>query len=80
MLYKFEAQTNKEGTTAIAPTAQYEDDLAAEVAFHQSVAYNLQQGESLSSFLVMIITETGYVNPNLTKFYNFETLEPNPEN
>lgn len=79
MFYKFEITTAKDGTKASAPTGIYETADAAEIAFHQQVAYNMQMGENLSSFLVMIISETGAVQPNLKKFYNFVEPEPEPE-
>lgn len=76
-LYKFEVQTLKDGTKAVAPTATYTGDSAekdAEIAFHNSVAYNLAV-DTLKDFLVEIITETGVVVPNMTRYYNFENEE-----
>ena len=84
-LYKIEVQTTKQGQVITAPMVVYEDEnsnvaaLQAETAFHQAVAYNLQQGETLDNFLVAIMTEVGYINPELKKFYNFAVVEPTPE-
>ena len=77
MFYKLEVQTPKEGAVA-SSVAIYEDAKSAEVAYYSAVAYNLQLN-TLSSFLVMIVTETGYINNDLRKFYNFEIPQPDPE-
>ena len=77
MFYKLEIQTPKEGPIA-SSVATYEEAIDAEVAYHSAVAYNLQL-KTLSSFLVMIITETGYINGDLRRFYNFEVPQPEPE-
>lgn len=77
MFYKLEIQTPKEGSVA-SSVATYEEALDAEVAYYSAVAYNLQL-DTLSSFLVMIVTETGYINNDLRKFYNFEVPQPEPE-
>ena len=79
MFYKFEVTTTKDGTVISAPTGVYETAELAEIAYHQQVAYNMQQGETLNNFLVMIISETGAVQPDLRKFYNFVIPEPSPE-
>lgn len=76
MFYKIEVQTLKDGTTAVVPTATYNDDKSAEIAFHQSVAYNMST-DTLSSFLVMIISEVG--TTLLKKFYNFAVEPEEPE-
>lgn len=75
MFYKIEIQTLKDGSTAVVPTATFEDDKSAEIAFHQAVAYNMS-AETLNSFLVMVISEVG--TTLLKKFYNF-AVEPEPE-
>jgi hypothetical protein len=77
MFYKLEIQTPKEGPVA-SSVATYEDAKSAEIAYHSAVAYNLQL-DTLSSFLIMIITDTGYINNDLRKFYNFEIPQPEPE-
>lgn len=78
MFYKLEITTAKDGTKTSAPTGVYETADAAEIAYHQQVAYNMQMGENLKDFLVMIISETGAVQSDLKKFYNF-AIEPEPE-
>ena len=76
--YKIEVQTMKDGTTATVPNVVYENPTesiaadAAAVGYHQAVAYNLQQSETLRNFLVCIMTETGYIDPKLKTFHNFE--------
>lgn len=77
MYYKFEVTTNKNGEIVSAPTGTYNNADDAEIAFHQQVAYNMQQSATLSSFLVMIITETGVTVNNLKKFYTFSEPETN---
>lgn len=80
MYYKLEVQTPKEGDVA-SSVAVFEDAKSAEIAYYSAVAYNLQS-ETLNSFLIMIISETGAVQNDLRKFYNFvipEPPEPEPD-
>ena len=84
-LYKFESQTNKEGVTSVVPVATYENEdnevvsRMAEIAFHDSVSYNLKQDATLKNFLVEIITEVGLVSGDLRRFYKFPEPQPEPE-
>lgn len=78
MFYKLEVQVLKDGSVASQPLANFTDIKDAEIAYHQAVAYNLQS-DALSSFLIMIISEVGFVYEELKRYYNF-AIEEAPEN
>ena len=74
--YKIEIQTDKQGVTIPAAIATYEDadqEVAArqaESAFYSALA-SMLASDQLSEFLCYISTETGYVDPKLSRFYKF---------
>lgn len=80
--YKVEIQTKKkiEGQEqeVISSITPYTGDTAeenAEIAYHDAVSYNMKL-DTLESFLVEIITETGVNLPDQTKFHKFDTAKP----
>jgi hypothetical protein len=56
--YKIEIQTLKDGTTAIAPTAEYDNSKDAMIAYHNTMAY-VMASDAIDTALVMIIGGTG---------------------